>query len=636
VLADLEAWHLAAAPNADSTHRHREAALEARWERLRRLHAAFSDEADRGLIRADLEASLLTARDLPWWSMGMATLAVFQREDDDQGSGRQKRAHATAVAGAAAFPGSPGALRCASIAGEIESPDYQINSMAADGPGRRSIQVIHANLPALYFRAFAVDPREQAEKGWSGSQLGEAGLKALLRDSRPVAAWRTDLPPTPDFTAHTTWVVPPLDHPGVYLVLASPREDFALLDNRIEGLRLIVGDLVLAVRDRSPSEGIDVLALSGATGEPVAGVTVRLFLHFGNPPRIPPREETTMSATSGADGSVHFAVTEAGSIRYSLLATKGEDVAMVTDQGHWTAERPGEVRSTLLYTDRAVYRPQQKILWKVVAYTGRPRDGRFATAAGETVTVALYDPNQQKVTEQTVATNERGTASGELLIPPGHPLGSWRVVSRVPVPGVQDHSAWVQVEEYKRPTFEAFLDEPASPLRLNRPARLQGRVVYYFGVPVTRGAVRWRVTREPYFPPNWWRRGGYWPRSGVIATGTASLSPEGTFEVAFTPQGDERLGAEVTYGFAISAEVTDEGGETRNAETRVRLGLVSLDARIARDPALLLAGRKSSLAILRSDLNGVPRSGAGTWTLYELRQPERALLPAEQPPLLED
>jgi hypothetical protein len=72
VLADLEKWHQAAAATG-----HREAALEARWERLRRLHNAFSNESDREIIRRDLEESLATARGLPWWSMGMATLAEF-------------------------------------------------------------------------------------------------------------------------------------------------------------------------------------------------------------------------------------------------------------------------------------------------------------------------------------------------------------------------------------------------------------------------------------------------------------------------------------------------------------------------------------------------------------------------------
>src|SRR5262249_50797094 len=35
--------------------------------------------------------------------------------------------------------------------------------------------------------------------------------------------------------------------------------------------------------------------------------------------------------------------------------------------------------------------------------------------------------------------------------------------------------------------------------------------------------------------------------------------------------------------------------------------------------------------VLRSDLNGVPRSGEGSWRLFEIVQPPETLLPAERP-----
>ena len=35
-------------------------------------------------------------------------------------------------------------------------------------------------------------------------------------------------------------------------------------------------------------------------------------------------------------------------------------------------------RGALVYTDRSIYRPQQKILWKVIGWTGRAADARFA------------------------------------------------------------------------------------------------------------------------------------------------------------------------------------------------------------------------------------------------------------------
>ncbi len=73
VLGDLEAWHLAAG--------RREAALEARRTRLLLLHGAFRDEEDRRLILRDLQERLDGFRDVPWWSMGMATLADLLRTD---------------------------------------------------------------------------------------------------------------------------------------------------------------------------------------------------------------------------------------------------------------------------------------------------------------------------------------------------------------------------------------------------------------------------------------------------------------------------------------------------------------------------------------------------------------------------
>jgi hypothetical protein len=60
VLGDLESWHGAEGRLA--------AELEARLERSRGLHAAFTEETVRALIRKDLEARLSRFRSVPWWS----------------------------------------------------------------------------------------------------------------------------------------------------------------------------------------------------------------------------------------------------------------------------------------------------------------------------------------------------------------------------------------------------------------------------------------------------------------------------------------------------------------------------------------------------------------------------------------
>ena len=117
---------------------------------------------------------------------------------------------------------------------------------------------------------------------------------------------------------------------------------------------------------------------------------------------------------------------------------------------------------------------------------------------------------------RTVTANDFGTVSGEFAIPTGRALGVWRVATSL---GGAD--ARVHIEEYKRPTFETTLKDPAEPLRLNRPARLTGEARYYFGLPVAAGNVRWRVTRTPQYPWCFWWRGWARPaQTETIAAGT--------------------------------------------------------------------------------------------------------------------
>ena len=178
--------------------------------------------------------------------------------------------------------------------------------------------------------------------------------------------------------------------------------------------------------------------------------------------------------------------------------------------------------------------------------------------------------------------------------------------------------------------------DPAEPLRLNRPAKLAGEARYYFGLPVASGSVRWRVTRTPqYFWWSFWSSGNPAARTQTVASGVSALKPDGSFEVAFTPAADERLGKsskDLTYTYAVDADVSDEGGETRSASRSFRLGFVSVEARLVDPPGFLLASRPGRFRVSRTNLDGTARAGKGSWRIVALEQPARASLPADLPP----
>ncbi|HEV2064148.1 MAG TPA: MG2 domain-containing protein, partial [Thermoanaerobaculia bacterium] len=625
VLDDLEVWH--------ASRGEREGALEARLERLRRLFVSFTEEEDRRTIEKDLEERLQGFAGLPWFAMGKAQLAEFVERPDL--SGDLVWARSIAEQGRKAYPGSVGGQRCLAIVKRIEAPEYQLRTMQNDGPGRRSIQVSHKNIERLLFRALPLDLAGLIEAAHNQYAIFPNGdeLRQIVDTQTPAAEWSAQLPPTPDYRLHATYVTPPMKEPGAYVVAVSGAASFGGPGFPLVAAHFILSDLVLVTRpvtgDTNASSFLEVQALSGETGQPVQGVEATVLRTLWNPERI----ERISSATTGAGGLARlpFGAERPGGGVF-LFARHGRDLGLdMSLYFPYGSPQPSEVTSSLLFTDRSIYRPLQKIFWKVLGYRGDPRAGRFEVLPASPVTVTLYDQNNQKVDERLVTTTDFGSAAGEFVIPAGRALGAWRLGSSLG--GAQTS---VRVEEYKRPTFEVTWKDPAQPLRLNQPARLTGEARYYFGLPVASGSVRWRVTRTPqYF---WWSYWSWYPNSSVraqtVAAGVSSLQPDGTFEVAFTPGVDERLGKgsrELTYSYRVDADASDEGGETRSASRSFRLGFVSVEARVDAPPGFLLESRPGRFRVVRTNLDGVPRAGHGSFRIVTLEQPGKTMLPADQP-----
>ncbi len=612
VLDDLEAWH-------DRDGRD-EAVLEARLERLRRLYAAFDTSDDRLAIRRHLEGVLGDFdNSLEWWSMGQATVAEFIQSESAPDS--LVLARSVALSGRERHPDSVGGQRCNHIIASIEAPSYSLGAMATDGAGRRSLQISHQNFNALFFRAWRYDLRRFVESSQDYNLLPAYREAEEIMAGEPDAAWSLELPPTPDYRSHVSYDVPQLTEPGAYLVAASMRSDFADQGNQMVAENFILSDLVLVTRE--VEGGYEVTARSGASGRALEAVEVSLYRYdYRQSHREIARRQTA------EDGRVIFDQRAWKHEQHFLMARHGEDLALDSNRIYPHGEGGiGTHSSTLVYTDRSVYRPQQTVYWKVVAYRGGGEDLSYRTVPTASIQVSLVDANSEEVAQTTVTTNDFGSASGSFEIPSGRLLGQWRLRSSY------GGESLLRVEEYKRPTFEVEISDPEAPLRLNRVAALSGDVQYYFGLPVVTGSVRWRVTRVPLYP-HWW----YWwnpspsTQAQVVAAGETGLDEEGRFELEFTPTADERLAERgVTYRYSVGVDVTDEGGETRSAERVFRLGFVSVEARIVDEAGFLNQGETARLRILRTDLDGVPREGRGVWRLVGLDQPDETLSPADQP-----
>ena len=669
VLADLQRWHRRAG-RAEAAMEAERRRVELVWQNAQSSTTRQRRVRDHWAARTEGTAQL--DRSLPWWSRAQMTAAdMWHQSDPERGA---LRAHQLATAARDAHPQSVGGRLAASLVENLESPQIQISGMWADGPGRRSIQVNHRNLETVHFRAWALDLEQRLVDPADGDWLVNYRTAPPLMAGPPDLRWSAELPPTPDFRAHRTFVTPPMKEPGLYLVAASTEPGPAENQWQI-AFPFLVTDLVLVSRDTQAwsaqqgagglgelasslgddgRRGVEVRVLHGDTGRPVEGAEVVTY-------RRPNRRQALRPRVVGRTDAHGTLVLGAGEVipngENFLLLARHEGQVAYDANGRWmqVVNDAPEFPRTMLYTDRSVYRPEQDLHWKVVAFEpgeGGAKAADYRVLAGAAVEVTLVDANGEEVDKTTARTNGFGSVSGTFRTKPGRMLGGWSVRALVQGETRSQSYASVRVEEYKRPTFEVTVDDPDDELRLDTEAELVGSARYYFGLPVD-GSANWRVTREPVYPWWWDRwRGGHRGGTETIAQGLAEIDAEGRFRVRFLPEAGEDAAADagegaavlrrfrsaVSYRYRLSVDVTDEGGETRSAERAFQLGFVSVRASIGRDATFyraqaLRSGELGELSIRRTDLDGVPRAGAGAWRLVRLEQPDETPLPADLPAL---
>jgi alpha-2-macroglobulin len=620
ILTDLENWH--------AQRGEREAALEARLERSRHLHDHFSEVEDNRLIQSDLENHLQLLTDVPWWAEGLAQLASWILSEDEADS--YIRARQIASRGNSTYPETIGGKHCLAIIKSIEASEFSISGMHNDNPLKKSLLVMHRNLEKIFFRAYPIDIQHELETTKTiYFYPSDKKTETMLSKGRQFQQWEAALPFTPDYRTHRTFIVPPMTKPGSYLIIASNNPEFSKSKSQLQTMMITISDLVLIARQENSDEEVKIV--SASTGEPIAGVDVALYRWDWNKQQY--SKETKLTDAWGI-ALFHTENTHFPCLHFARLR---DQIAYDPEWVDFLPDDQSSNYSSLLFTDRSIYRPHQKLLWKIVALKNNPDRTQFETMSAETITVTLKDTNHDEVASKIVTTNKFGTASGEFVIPAGFALGKWHLESsrgglslfqQVPI----------QVEEYKKPTFEVTMKDPEEPLRLNHPAHLTGEAKYLFGLPITTGHVKWHVTREIIFP--WWWDHGWWAGKDfrsydeqIVASGTVSLDINGYFDFTFTPEIAERLSRskDVSYRYVVSAEVTDEGGETHSVRHSYRVGFVSVEATIDLEKGFFLTTDPVKMRIKRTTLDGLPKAGKGTWRIASLKGPAEALLPAEQP-----
>ncbi len=85
-------------------------------------------------------------------------------------------------------------------------------------------------------------------------------------------------------------------------------------------------------------------------------------------------------------------------------------------------------------------------------------------------------------------------------------------------------SAFVTVEEYKRPKFQVTLDSPKTAPKLNAEVQVPGKAMAYTGAAINNAKVKFRVVREVRYP-DWWGWRFWWRQPSRSARKSHTVRP---------------------------------------------------------------------------------------------------------------
>ncbi len=307
----------------------------------------------------------------------------------------------------------------------------------------------------------------------------------------------------------------PLTEPGAYLVEAST-------PGKAEPTRVLVlvTDMAL-VQKNTPGKGM-VYVCDAATGQPVPEKSVRFYEHWSVYNQKNQRNDLfwdSTTATTDTNGVVLYArkhgdhgpqvdaiVTgEQGRMAFSFFQNWSESVYDPSETGP----------RYYVITDRPVYRPGTTVKFRIWSRhleggryaattsdpidpaTGLPRAN--ASHATESLEVELYDARNTQVKSLSLETDEFGGASGEYTLGDEPPLGVWHLSVNRYHPDIHYCAgALFRVEEYKKPEFEVRVQPAKTQARLGEKISAKIEARYYFGAPVAKGTVSYKIFREDY------------------------------------------------------------------------------------------------------------------------------------------
>jgi uncharacterized protein YfaS (alpha-2-macroglobulin family) len=517
------------------------------------------------------------------------------------------------------------------------------------------------------------------ELDWQKYNIANIGYRLVELDQkqyvgREVANWSMDLEPREKHIDRRVTVATTLSKPGAYLVTAKMK------DGNTNFIVLWVDDTAIV---KKPLDGKTYYYVADCvSGKPVARANVEFFgwkqIYHDKPTPYYEVLTKNFAEFTDANGQITLAGQQQPTDYQWLMiaSTQKGRFAYLGFTNVWSGNwYDAQYNATKVFTitDRPVYRPEQPAKYKFWVRHAQYDMADTSDFANREFAIELRNPKGEKILSEKKKADAWGGLEGEYKIPADAALGVYNLAVRDPAkPENQGYlgGGSFRIEEYKKPEYEVTIDAPDKPVMLGEKITATIKAKYYFGSPVTKAKVKYKVQRSshderwyPVGPWDWFYGPGYWwfaydydwypgwkswgcfrpvpfwwphrPQPPeLVADREVEIGEDGTVKVEIDTAVAKAIHPDQDHSYSITAEVIDA-----SRRTIVGTGNVL----VARKPFSVIAwvhrgyyrvGDTVKADFAARTLDGKPVEGKGEATLLKItyeKDKNGQLKPAETP-----
>lgn len=377
------------------------------------------------------------------------------------------------------------------------------------------LQAKYQNVPVLRYKIIKVSSSENLP-------VIQSDLFNALYQRTPVTEEAIKLPDPADYNVHKTYLkLQPLPTGKYYLLFSgkdlSKDSCTSAISFVVSNITAVNADEKLLVLNRKsglPLKGVQVIANYPAyqKGKEIIRASEKLYISdqqgIVNPDK---KESNKILLVQGTD-----------TLEHNFTWRKQDPVRGIFDKERYNnlEDFYDEEAKIMVYTDRGIYRPGQKVYFKAVLMSKNPKTGEqiiFNKDAGKAFSIwlkknskqlNLRDANNRKLDSVTMVTDDFGSFSGSFVLPQTAITGRWSITSD----GVKNfyNGGLFSVEEYKRPTFELVIKKPEKQPAPGQPFELTIKVNSLSGADLGNVQLKYNVERSnedpKLVPADSWRR----------------------------------------------------------------------------------------------------------------------------------